>query len=122
MNEVESGLSEVDRDAFARAISIMLRHSESIYRTDFKGRLTEATESWAKIGRHAAATCQVYALRLRPWQTVPCDAEPGEIDPPGFEHRGTRAASAIVGRLLAADLSRFEPDPVNALARVERAA
>jgi hypothetical protein len=108
---------ETDREAFERAIAVMLRHRERIYRTSFRLRLDEAKEPCAAIGRHAASICQCDALGLKPWQMVPCDAEPGEIDPPGFAHRCTGAASALVARLLAAGLSRFEPDPINALAR-----
>jgi hypothetical protein len=35
---------------------------------------------------------------------------------------GRQVAAELVQELLAAGLSRFEPDPINALARVERAA
>jgi hypothetical protein len=115
-------ISEVDRDAFERSIAVMLRHHERIYRTDFKRRLEDAKEPWSEIGRHAAGICQSNALSLKPWQVAPCDAEPGDIDAVGFEHRCTGAASALVGRLLSAGLSRFEPDPIGALVRVERAA
>jgi hypothetical protein len=114
-------ISEVERDALERSIAVMLRHRERIYREGFKRRLTEAKEPWSEIGRHAASTCQCESLGLKPWQMVPCDAEPGEIDAPGFEHRRTGAASALVGRLLAAGLSRYEPDPLGALEAVERA-
>jgi hypothetical protein len=113
-------ISEADRDAFERAIAIMLRHREAIHRRDFRRRLAEAQEPWESIGRHAASVAQSEALRVRPWETAPCDLD-GEIDdPPGYEHRRTAAAAAILTRLLAANLSRFEPDPVNALAQAER--
>jgi hypothetical protein len=101
--------SDVDRDAFRRAIDAMLRSSESIYRKDFRRRLSEAKEPWEEIGRHAASVCQCRALRLDPWQTAPCNAGPNQIDAPGYEHHLTAVASAIVGKLLAAGLSRFEP-------------
>src|SRR5438105_10164815 len=112
-------ISEVDRDAFERSIAVMLRHHERIYRVDFKRRLDEGKEPWSEIGRHAAYVCQCYALGLKPWQQAPCDVEPGDFDAVGFEGRSTGAASVLVARLLAAGLSRYEPDPVNALARVE---
>jgi hypothetical protein len=109
MNEVESDLSEVDRAAFARAIDIMLRHHERIYRIDFRRRLA-TKESRDETGRHAAYACQVGSLGLKPWQVAPCDAEINTTDAPGFEQRCTEAALAILGRLLAANLSRFELD------------
>jgi len=113
-------ISEVDREAFERSIAVMLRHHERIYRTSFKRRLEEAKEPWANIGRHAASVCQCEVLGLKPWQQAPRDVEPGESDAPPFEHRRTAAAAAILARLLAAGLSRYEPSPVEALARAER--
>jgi hypothetical protein len=113
-------ISELDREAFEHAIAVMLRHHERIYRADFRRRLTEA--KGANIGRHAASVCQCEELGLKPWQQAPCDVEPGETDAPGFEHRGTRNASLILERLLSAGLSRYEPAPLEALARIGRAA
>jgi hypothetical protein len=115
-------ITEGDREAMQRAIGLMLRSPERIYRREFKRQLEEAKEPWVSIGRHAARLCQCDALRLPPWQFAPCDVEVGQIDEPGWEHRATREASAILARLLAACLSRYEPDPLNALARVERVA
>jgi hypothetical protein len=113
-------INEVDRDAFERAHALMLRHKERIYRTDFKRRLDERQEPWADIGRHATSICQIESLGLRPWQTLPCEAEINETDARGCEHRSTRNASMILERLLNAGLSRYELDPPAALARVER--
>lgn len=113
-------VSDVDRDAFTRAIETMLRSPEAIYRNDFKRRLS-TKEPWEKIGHHAASVCQCRALGLAPWQTAPHQAEPNQVDVPGFEYRGTAVASALLGKLLAAGLSRFEPDPVAALTALERA-
>jgi hypothetical protein len=76
----------------------------------------------ADIARHAALACQIESMALKPWQTVPCEAEVHQIDPPGYAHRSTRNASLTLERLLNAGLSRYEPDPPTALARVERAA
>src|SRR5437660_12618874 len=82
----------------------MLRHRESIYRRDFRRRLA-TKESRDEIGRHAAYSCQVGSLGLKPWQVAPCDVQPGWIDAPGFEDRCTAAASALLARLLAAAAS-----------------
>jgi hypothetical protein len=113
-----SKLSDVDRDAFTRAIESMLRSPEAIYRNDYRRRLN-TKEPWEKIGRDAACVCQCRSLGLAPWQTAPHQAELNQIDETGFEHRGTAAASALLGKLLAAGLSRYEPDPEHALAAIE---
>jgi hypothetical protein len=98
----------------------MLRSPEAIHRNDFKRRLS-TKEPWEKIGRSAASVCQCRALKLAPWQTAPHQAEPNQVDEAGFEYRGTAVASALLGKLLAAGLSRFEPDPIAALAAIEQA-
>jgi hypothetical protein len=116
----ENVISKVDRDAFERALAIMLRHRE--LGRDFKRRLDERREPWADIARHAALSCQTQAMGLKPWQVAPCEVEINQIDPPGDEHRRTGHASLTLERLLNAELSRWEPDPPAALARVERAA
>jgi hypothetical protein len=110
-------ISEVDQDAFERALAIMLRHRE--LGRDFKRRLDEREEPWDAIGRHAALVCQVESMGLKPWQVAPCEVEINQIDPPRDEHRRTRHASLTLERLLNAQLSRWEPDPPAALARIE---
>jgi len=114
----EIEINEVDCDAFHRALALMLKHRE--LSRDFKRRLDEGREPWADIARHAASICQIESLGLRAWQTLPCEVEINETDARGCEHRSTRNASMILKRLLNAGLSRYEPDPPTALARVER--
>jgi hypothetical protein len=97
----------------------MLRSPESIYRKDFKRRLSEAKEPWEKIGRDAASVCQCHALKLAPWQTAPHQAGLNQIDAAGFEHRATAVASALLSKLLAAGCSRFEPNPIAAIEAAE---
>jgi hypothetical protein len=115
----ENVISKVDRDVFERALAIMLKHRELIYRGDFKRRLDEREEPWDAIGRHAALVCQVESMGLKAWQVAPCEVEINEIDAPGYEHRRTRHASLTLERLLNGGLSRYEPDPPAALERIE---
>jgi hypothetical protein len=110
-------ISDIDRDGLERALAIMLKHRE--LGRDFKRRLDEG-EPWADIARHAAVSCQTQAMGLKSWQVAPCEVEINQIDPPGDEHRRTRHASLTLERLLNAELSRWEPDPPAALARIER--
>jgi hypothetical protein len=110
----------IDRDALERALAIMLKDRE--LGRDFKRRLDEGQEPWADIARHAAVSCQVSSMGLKPWQVAPCEAEINQTDPRGYEHRSIRNASLTLERLLNTGLSRYEPDPPAALARVERVA
>ena len=67
--------------------------------------------SWEEVAKFAAYCAQHVSLNLRPWETPPCSCS-ADGDGPG---------SALLRRLLAAGLSRFEPDPAAALAREEAA-
>jgi hypothetical protein len=104
--------SAVDRDACARAIAIM--------------RERDPGEDWSD-GASAAARCQDLALRLRPWQPVPCA---GFICNHIVEHlavgddgvMGRFAAARIAKRLLDLNLSVFEPDPLRAIETATRKA
>jgi hypothetical protein len=58
----ENVISKVDRDAFERALAIMLKHRELIYRGDFKRRLDEREEPW----RTSRATPRSLA-KLKAW-------------------------------------------------------
>jgi hypothetical protein len=78
-------------------------------------------EGWYRAAHSAAYACQCDALRPEPWQPVPAneyvavtddDSEYGPV-------MGRAAAAELLRRLLEAKLSRFEPDPINAIARVE---
>ena len=116
----ENAISEVDRDAFKRAIAIMSRHKERVYRTDFKRRLDQRQEPWVDIGRHAASAVQSESLGLKPWQVAPCVAELNTADAPGFEHRCTRNASLRFWNGCLTPGSAVEPDPIKAIERIER--
>jgi hypothetical protein len=59
-------ISKVDRDAFERAITIMVKHRD--LSRDFKRRLDEQRQPWADIVRHAALGCQIQTMGLKPWQ------------------------------------------------------
>jgi hypothetical protein len=75
------------------------------------------------VGRFAAGCAQSKALHVQPWETLPLwigDIEAGLNAPD--DARRTREAAELLQRLLRADLSRFEPDPIGALERVERQA
>jgi hypothetical protein len=114
-----NAISDVDRDALERALAIMLRHREL---GGDKRRIAEGQEPWDAIAHHAAVSCQIASMGLKPWQVAPCEVEINQTDARGNEHHRTRHASLTLERLLHAGLSRFEPNPPSALARSEHAA
>src|SRR5262245_40235078 len=110
-------MKRLDRDAMKRAIEELHRKggadAEQI-------ALKLANEPWADVGRYGSFCCQYEHLQLRPWQTPPCwlrdDDDVADALSRPDDHTGRRTAAEIVKRLLAAGLSRYEPDPLGALA------
>ncbi len=114
-------LSRVDREALERAYAMDPDRNPALDEP-INRRLDP--ERWCAAARSAAYACQCAALRPKPWQPVPAngyvavtddDREYGPV-------MGRAAAAELLRRLLAAGLSRYEPDPIGALARVGRAA
>jgi hypothetical protein len=113
-------LTRRDREAMARAIE-QLRQQGGEKARQIEDKL--ASEAWEEVGAFASYSCQDANLRLKPWQVPPCwirtagDLKAALAQP--HDHSGLRAAGELVRRLLAAGLSRFEPDPIIALAHTE---
>jgi hypothetical protein len=111
-------LSRIDHDALQRAIVIGRKRDRATLR-QIDEMLTERPRH--EVGKFAAYGCQCDALHLKPWQWPPCWAEVNDRDSGGADSVfGYGAAAELLRRLLAAGLSRYEPDPINALARAER--
>jgi hypothetical protein len=103
-------LTDVDRDALARALALVRASKDPGRRVQIEGKLRE--EGWFEAASFAAYSVQNRVLGLKPWQ-----------DPPCFGHLGDDPAAAeLQRRLEAAGLSIFEPDPEGALAAREAGA
>ncbi len=116
-------MKRVDREAMKRAIEELRREGGEDAR-QIEQKLRD--EPWEDVGRFAAYSCQDKHLQLQPWQVPPCwlrtdrDVEAALSMP--HDHSGRREAGELVQRLLAASLSRYEPDPLTALEAAERVA
>jgi len=110
-------LSDLDRDALERAIATdRARNAACRQQIDDKLR----REPWLEVARLAADRCQEIAVCLPPWQCwPPCRVQPDDMDRAGYQHRGISQSAALLRRMLAAGLSRYEPDPVRALEAAE---
>jgi|SRR6516162_6784572 len=106
-------IPDLDRDAFERAIAWVRQHGAAIEVAAIEATLTR--EGLAAAGEHAAYIAQCRTLGLRPWQCPPCDAR-GEVPADVYGWRPSELA--LKCRLEDAGLSRFEPDPLSALARL----
>ena len=75
------------------------------------------TQPWEQVGAFTAGVCQVRSLQLKPWECPPCDT--ANVKEP-FDVYGSRASEVeLLRRMLAAGVSRFDPDPIAALAAAE---
>jgi hypothetical protein len=116
-------MKRVDRAAMKRAIEeVRQKGGEDLRQIEQKLR----DEPWEDVGQFAAYSCQDDNLQLEPWQVPPCwlrddDDVQAALSMP-HDHSGRREAGELVQRLLAAGLSRFEPNPIRALAEVEATA
>jgi len=109
-------LSDVDREALTRALEMARAESEE-ERKHIDRVLAE--DGWQQAAETAAYHCQDARLHLRPWQPPPCWIRnlAGDLAAGNDGVGGRYAAAKLVQRLLAAGLSRFEPDPEAALKR-----
>jgi hypothetical protein len=70
-------------------------------------------EAWEEVAAFAAYVCQCRALNLRPWQEPPsvaCEDDPADRDPD---------ARRLLRRMLKTGVSRYDPDPLAALAKAK---
>jgi hypothetical protein len=95
----------VDLDALRRCVALT-RAESAVRRQQIDDLLTR--EPWIEVAQHCAYRRQMKALGLPPWAQPPSTC--GEED---------AAANELLDKMLDADISQFEPDPIAALARAE---
>jgi hypothetical protein len=83
-----------------------------------------AGRSWQEVAEFASYSLQFQTLRLKPWETPPCDADdtPDAAVHDRFGYFTEPTAVALLKRMKAAGVSRFHPDPMRALAEAAPAA
>ena len=100
-------LNAADRRALERAMEIARR--EPGRAEQLQAMLED--EEWVEVAEFAAYHCQVHALSLKPWQDAPCHADEDD------QHPQDRDAQRFLRKMLAAGISRYEPDPMAAFER-----
>jgi hypothetical protein len=98
-------VNRVDREALKRALAPLRNEPE--YAAQIAAKLK--AEPWEDVARFAAYCCQIDNLGLKVWQDPPMYAELRPDQPDSL---------ALLVKLLGAGLSRYEPDPIAALAAV----
>ena len=95
----------LDQDALQRCMEIAMRNGR---KQQIESKLQD--ESWHDVALFACDCAQNQSLALKPWQESPCWAD--ESDP----HPKDKAAQHLLRQMLRAGVSRYEPDPMAALA------
>jgi hypothetical protein len=79
----------------------------------------EGTEEWIELALYFVSAAQSDSLHLRPWETPPLHThDDGIVDSLGWGRRPNEVA--LLRKMIALGLSRFEPDPLQAIDEAER--
>jgi hypothetical protein len=115
----EDDLHPIDRDALERAIE-MTRAIGGPDAVQIENML--ARDPWEQVARFAAYCRQCDNLHLGPHQSPPCwvDDMEGTLAKGDDGIDGSYAAARLLQRMLDANISIYEPDPIAALERTKR--
>jgi hypothetical protein len=108
-----SDLDEVDRQALWDSLAICRASSEG--RSDQLDSMLK-DRTWYQVASFASFCCQSDALRLKPFEVAPL-----HVHDPDLPRRGEEAAAELLGRMLDAGISRYNPNPRRALAEAAAA-
>jgi hypothetical protein len=110
-------MEEIDREALKRAL-VACRTESPARAKQIDSMLLD--EPWERVAVFAASCAQSRSLGLMPWQSPPFRANLAHLKKPFDDPRGERESAELLKRLLDANLSPFEPDPIAALERAEK--
>ena len=111
-----------DRSALKRAIEIM-RAEDQKCRDQVDDMLKDKNRTWLDVGDFCAMHCQMVSLGCKPWQLPPVlisDVKAALREPPDDPHQA-HGAALLLKQMLDAGVSRYDPDPLNALAQAKAA-
>src|SRR5215470_12801006 len=107
----QENLSPVDREALERCMEIAQRDPE---RAEQLQSMLGLGWPWNLVADMACHCCQARTLSLRP-----CQCSPSSVDENDPDERD-KDAQRLLRRMLAAGMSRYEPDPLAALRKRRR--
>jgi hypothetical protein len=110
-------LDPVDREALERAMAIAMQR-DPLSAEHLASKLKD--EPWREVAEFAAYSCQIESLSLKPWQDPPVSIDEDADEPDNAERASNTAARKLLRQMLRAGVSRYEPDPLTALRRVNK--
>jgi hypothetical protein len=100
-----------DREAMTAAIAVMRADQRDLIEDMLRG------QSEQEVGLFAVGFCQVKNLHLKGWECPPCDtfdADPSDC----YGYRPNEVA--LLRKMRALGISRYDPSPLVSIERVER--
>ena len=107
---------DVDRDALERCMKIAQR--DPLRTEHLRSKLED--EPWIEVAEFAAYGCQIESLSLKPWQSPPCHIDENADAPDDADREPDTVGRKLLRQMLRAGVSRFDPDPLKALAGAKR--
>ena len=111
-------MNPIDQDALTRGLAACGRESPARSR-QLDTMLADPSSSWERVARFAGYSAQIDSLGLMPWQNPPCRASLDDLNRPFGDPSGRRESAEVLQRLSRNGLSKFEPDPLAAIAAAE---
>jgi hypothetical protein len=114
-----------DIEAWEMAIATMRQSGEAVWVNNVDNLLQ--SRGLAETGKWAAANMQFVTLRSKPWLTLPCNLSDADVDrilargDGGSDLRGEYAAAVLAKRMQRYGISKYHPNPEQALREAERA-
>lgn len=116
-------MDPTDRDALERAIVACRSESAARDRQIDSMLYGKEPQPWERVGEFAARCVQGRSLDLMPWQRPPmfyANQIDSALREPFGDPSGRREAGEVLQRLLRNGLSKYEPDPLAAIAEAEQ--
>jgi hypothetical protein len=111
-------LTDLDRAALERCIPVA-RGIEPIISRAISDIL--ARDGWEEAAHYACHYCQVTSLNLMPFETPPAHMNlAAGLRLPFNSKNRERESAELLKRMLAAGVSKYEPDPLSALKQAEQ--
>jgi len=109
---MQTELTAADTEALERALRLMLGGKKN--REHFEQLLEQC--DWLEAATSASYIAQIRALKLKAWQSPPCEDFGDEIGP-GYGH--SKGEVELRQRMRALNISLYEPDPRAAITAAE---
>jgi len=108
-----------DNRALELSLWLTLREKDQTRVEQIRTMLADPSRTRREVMHFCAYHRQIDALNLKPWQSPPCDLDEDDDDGTVINAPNVEGVK-LLRRLLAAGLSRYEPDPMAALAEATK--